>query len=138
MLAGGLSQRAVVARGRKARPVVRQTAKRAVEQLPETRQWLGIKAVHRRAFGHARSDQPLIEDLIAGGGVFGLLPNPEYVQQSSSHRASAATQREMHSLTVKHRDDTRDIGSVDRFVDHAKTTEWHARRAHNARANPNQ
>jgi len=42
------------------------------------------------------------------------------------------------ALTLKDRDDTRDIGSVDHFVDHAKTTEWHARRAHNAGANPNQ
>jgi hypothetical protein len=39
---------------------------------------------------------------------------------------------------VKDRDDTRDIGSVDHFVDHAKTTVWHAGRAHNAQANPNQ
>ena len=81
------SQRAVVARRRKARPVVRQTTKRAVEHLPDARQRLGVEEIHRRAFAHTRRDQPLIENLIAGGrGGFGRFANPEYVHLISSRR----------------------------------------------------
>jgi hypothetical protein len=64
---------------------VRQTAKRAVEHLPDTRQRLGVEEIHRRAFAHTRRDQPLIENLIAGGGDFGRFANPEYAHLVSSH-----------------------------------------------------
>jgi hypothetical protein len=64
-----------------------------------------VEEIHRRAFAHTRRDQPLIENLIAGGrGGFGRFANPEYVQLVSSHR-----------------------GLAGRFVDHSMATAKPAR-----------